>query len=173
MAALQSGQHELVRQHWTLLLAIGVPDAIAAAMREQLANLEPGTATGTDASTVTAQAPGEFALHLSVRLGNEFATAALDPRAALFIFVRAPEGGPPLAVIRESAAAIPGEFALSDANAMLPGRSLADFESLTLTARVSVSGQPTAQSGDLFGELQYRPGESNGVADLVIDQIVP
>jgi len=173
LAALQSGQHDLVRQHWTQLLAIGVPDAIAAAMREQLANLEPGTATGTDASTVTAQAPGEFALQLSVRLGNEFASAALDPGAALFIFVRAPEGGPPLAVIRESAAAIPGEFALSDANAMLPGRSLADFESLTLTARVSVSGQPTAQSGDLFGELQYRPGESNGVADLVIDQIVP
>lgn len=173
LAALQSGQHDLVRQRWTALLAIGVPEAMAAVMREQLAALGPGTVTEPDPGATTAQAADEFALQLKISLANDIASVGLDPRAALFIFARAPEGGPPLAVIRESAAAIPGDFALSDANAMLPGRSLAEFESLTLVARVSVSGQPTAQSGDFFGELQYRPGEGNGVADLVIDQIVP
>ena len=98
---------------------------------------------------------------------------SLASQAALFVFARAPEGGPPLAVIRESAASIPGAFALSDANAMIPGRSLADFESLMLVARVSNSGQPTAQAGDLFGELEFRPGDGATIADLVIDQIVP
>ncbi len=173
LAALQSGQHDLVRQRWTSLLAIGVPDAIAATIRQQLASLEPGTAAGPDPGGTASETGGAFALQLNVRLGNDIGGTALEPGAALFIFARAPEGGPPLVVIRESAAAIPGAFALSDANAMLPGRSLADFESLTLVARVSISGQPTAQPGDLFGELQYYPGEGNGVADLVIDQVVP
>ena len=42
------------------------------------------------------------------------------PAAALFIFARAPEGGPPVAAIRDTAGSVPGEFSLSDANAMPP-----------------------------------------------------
>ena len=110
---------------------------------------------------------------LQISLGEGLATPAFGPNAALFIFARAPEGGPPLAVIRESVDSVPGEFILSDAQAMLPGRSLADFSVLTLVARVSASGQPTAQAGDLFGELEYRSGGESGTAALVIDQIAP
>lgn len=171
LAALQSGQHDVVQQRWSLLLAIGVPEGVAEVLREHLAALGQGTLTESPPGGAIADAVGGFALQLNIRLGDNIASAA--PGAALFIFARAPEGGPPLVVIRESAAALPGEFALSDANAMLPGRSLAEFESLLLVARVSFSGEPTAQPGDLFGELEYRPGEGNGVADLVIDQIVP
>ena len=94
-------------------------------------------------------------------------------QASLFVFARAPEGGPPLAVIRASATSVPGTFALTDANAMIPGRSLADFDALSLVARISFSGQPIAQSGDLFGELVYRPGENAGAVELVINQMVP
>lgn len=171
LAALQSGQHDLVRRRWSLLLAIGVPEGVAEVLREHLAALGQGTLTESAPGGAIAEAAGGFALQLNIRLADDIASAA--PGAALFIFARAPEGGPPLVVIRESAAALPGEFALSDANAMLPGRSLAEFESLLLVARVSFSGEPTAQPGDLFGELEYRPGEGNGVADLVIDQVVP
>ena len=173
LAALQSGQHDLVRQRWTSLLAIGVPEGVAEVMREQLAALGQGTLTESVPGGAIAEAAGAFALQLNIRLGDGIASAAPDPGAALFIFARAPEGGPPLVVIRETAAALPGEFALSDANAMLPGRSLAECESLMVVARVAFSGQPTAQPGDLFGELEYRPGEGDGVADLVIDQVVP
>ena len=171
LAALQAGQHDVVRQRWSLLLAIGVPEGVAEVLREHLAALGQGTLTESPPGGAIADAAGGFALQLNIRLADDIASAA--PGAALFIFARAPEGGPPLVVIRESAAALPGEFALSDANAMLPGRSLAEFESLLLVARVSFSGEPTAQPGDLFGELEYRPGEGNGVADLVIDQVVP
>jgi len=171
LAALQAGQHDVVRQRWSLLLAIGVPEGVAEVLREHLAALGQGTLTESPPGGGIADAAGGFALQLNIRVADDIASAA--PGAALFIFARAPEGGPPLVVIRESAAALPGEFALSDTNAMLPGRSLAEFESLLLVARVSFSGEPTAQPGDLFGELEYRPGEGNGVADLVIDQIVP
>jgi hypothetical protein len=56
---------------------------------------------------------------------------------------------------------------------MIPGRSLEDFETLTIVARISPSGQPTEQSGDLFGQISYRPGQDPDVQQLVIDQTVP
>ena len=74
-------------------------------------------------------------------------------------------------MIRERASALPGQFTLSDANSMIPGRSLADFEELTLVARVSASGQPTEQPGDLYAQAVFRPKEGGTVA-LVIDQVV-
>jgi cytochrome c-type biogenesis protein CcmH len=174
-AALHAGAPELVRRRWSALLEIGVPTAVEAVIREQLAALGPGTGMPPElAEPVSpAAADGEFALTLQISLGEGLATPEFGPDAALFIFARAPEGGPPLAVIRESVDAVPGEFILSDAQAMLPGRSLADFSVLTLVARVSASGQPTAQAGDLFGELEYRSGGESGTAALVIDQIVP
>ena len=103
--------------------------------------------------------------------GFEASGAAGNPGAALFIFARAPEGGPPVAVIRETASAVPGEFSLSDANNMLPGRSLADFEALTIVARISASGQPTEQPGDVYGEILYTSEVGSGIVELVIDRI--
>jgi cytochrome c-type biogenesis protein CcmH len=97
---------------------------------------------------------------------------AVGPQAALFVFARAPGGGPPVAVIRQSVNTVPGSFTLSDANSMLPGRSLADFPELALVARLSASGQPIEQSGDLFAEATYRQGDQ-GPVELIIDQVVP
>jgi cytochrome c-type biogenesis protein CcmH len=175
VAALHAGAPELVRQRWSALLEIGVPEAVEAVIREQLAALGPGFGAPPAVAepVVPAPADGEFALTLQISLGEGVATPDFGPNAALFIFARAPEGGPPLAVIRESVDSVPGEFILSDAQAMLPGRSLADFSVLTLVARLSASGQPTAQSGDLFGELEYQSGGESGTAALVIDQLAP
>jgi cytochrome c-type biogenesis protein CcmH len=97
--------------------------------------------------------------------------ADLGPAAQLFIIARAPEGGPPIAVIRRPPSAVPGEFSLSDANSMIQGRSLAAYPELTVVARLSRSGQPTAQPGDWQAEAVVRPGDSQTVA-LVIDQVV-
>jgi hypothetical protein len=41
-----------------------------------------------------------------------------------------------------------------------------------LVARISLSGQPTEQPGDLYAEASYRQGEDTRVA-LVIDKVVP
>ena len=83
----------------------------------------------------------------------------------------APEGGPPLAVIRRPPDAVPGEFSLSDANSMIQGRSLSAYPEVTVVARLSSSGQPGAQPGDWFAETVVRPSAGEPVA-LVIDQVV-
>jgi len=103
--------------------------------------------------------------------GCEASGAAGKPGAARFIVARAPDGGRPVAVIRETASAVPGVFSLSDANNRLPGRSLADFEALTIVARISATGEPTEQPGDVYGEILYTSEVGSGIVELVIDRI--
>jgi len=186
LAALETQRPDVARQRWTRLLALGPPEPVAEVLRTQLGTLggaapQQGTgagaavaqAAGSEPEAGAAPEPAGLQLQLRISLAEDVAAASPGAGASLFIFARGPQGGPPLAVIRQPATALPGEFSLSDANAMIPGRSLADFESLTIVARVSGSGQPTAQSGDVFGELEYLTADGSGVVDLVIDQIVP
>jgi cytochrome c-type biogenesis protein CcmH len=170
LVALELGREDLVKQRWSRLLELDPPDEIATMLRTQLAALGEG-APGGSSATAGSVAPSGPSVQLNVSLGAGRSIDQLPPGAALFIIARAPGGGPPVAVIRERPSAVPGQFTLSDANSMLPGRSLADFEELTLIARLSASGQPTAQPGDLQAETLFRPKDGGTVA-LVIDQVV-
>jgi hypothetical protein len=91
----------------------------------------------------------------------------------LFLFAREPGSrGPPLAAKRLTSAAIGTQVHLSSADSMMPGRVLASGQRVSITARVSFSGQPYAHQGDLYGELTYDVGR-DGARDLVIDQVTP
>ena len=179
LAALGAQRVDTARERWTRLLALGPPPAITEILEAQLAQLggdgssaQTGVDSGllgqTEAGGATEQGS---VIEIELRLAPELTLPASGPEAALFVFARAPGGGPPVAVIRAPADALPGRVTLSDANAMLPGRSLGDFEELTLAARFSLSGQPTGQPGDLIGERQFRPGTDSTPVDLVIDRI--
>jgi len=89
----------------------------------------------------------------------------------LFVFAREPGGqGPPLAAKRLTSAALGSEVRLSAADSLLPGRSLVAGQKVSITARISFSGQPLPVAGDLYGELTYDVGH-DGVRELVIDRI--
>ncbi len=92
----------------------------------------------------------------------------------LFIFARAVSGPPmPLAAIKSQARELPVSIVLDDSSMLRPGASLAQFEQLKLGARVSHSGQPVAQSGDLQSEVQVvKPGSKETIL-LHIDQLLP
>lgn len=175
LAAAATERTGVARQRWSRLLRLDPPQAMRDVLQEHL-NALGGIAEPAPESPLqlaqTDPAAG-LAVRLRIRLGDELAAsnAAIPPGAALFIFARAPEGGPPVAVIRETASAVPGEFSLSDTNNMLPGRSLSDFEALTIVARISASGQPTETPGDVYGEVLYMPEEGGGIVELVIDQV--
>jgi cytochrome c-type biogenesis protein CcmH len=145
------------------LLALNPPEQVARVVQAQLASLEGGESS--------APAPVGPEIKLSVTLGEGRSLADLGPSAQLFIIARAPEGGPPIAVIRRPPSAVPGEFSLSDADSMIAGRSLAAYPQITVVARLSRSGQPTAQPGDWQAEALVNPSEAPTVA-LVIDQVV-
>jgi cytochrome c-type biogenesis protein CcmH len=171
LVALELGREDLVKQRWSALLALDPPEEIANLIRTQLAALGEEPPAGAVAGAGSPAAPSGPTVRLDVSLGAGRSSEQIPPNALLFIFARAPGGGPPVAAIRERASSLPRQFTLSDADAMIPGRSLGDYEELTLVARVSASGQPIEQPGDLFAQATFRPKEGGTVA-LVIDQVV-
>ena len=116
-----------------------------------------------------AAAPG--ALRGKVSLSKKLAAQAA-PDDVVFIFARAAEGPPmPLAVKRVRVRDLPLEFALDDSMAMAPGMNLSAHARVVVGARVSKSGQPTAQAGDLQGLSAPVTNDARGVS-VVIDSVV-
>jgi cytochrome c-type biogenesis protein CcmH len=164
--AAELGRDDEVRARWSRLLTMSIPEEVASVVQMRLAELDSGAAQGAQPV-----APVGPEIKVSVTLGEGRALASLGPGAQFFIMALAPEGGPPLAVIRRPPSAVPGEFSLSDANSMIQGRSLSAYPEVKVVARLSNSGQPGAQPGDWFAETVVRPSEAPTIA-LVIDQVV-
>ncbi len=112
------------------------------------------------------------AVRISVNLDLELAqTASLTPSTNLFVFVRAKEqGGPPLAVHRATVGQLPLDIVLSDADAMMPSRTVSAFEELEIVARVALGGKPTMTPGDLFGRQELSAGDERTVS-ITINQV--
>ena len=94
------------------------------------------------------------------------------PESVVYLIARDGESGPPLAAARMNMAAFPMRFRLDDSMAMNPANTLSNHKQVVLLARISVSGNPMAQSGDLEGRLV---GVAVGSQDVrvVIDRVVP
>jgi len=81
--------------------------------------------------------------------------------------------GPPLAVTRRRVAELPLTVTLDEGMAMMPGRSLRDFDQVYVVARVARSGQPQASSGDLEGRSGTFTPDSHSSVSITIDSRVP
>ena len=126
----------------------------------------PGVLATAAASACRAAAQATVNLSIAPALKSR-----LTGEAHLFVFAREPGSqGPPLAAKRLTSSAIGTQIHLSSADSMLPGRVLAAGQRVSITARVSFSGQPLPAAGDLYGELTYDVGR-DGVRDLVIDRV--
>lgn len=92
-----------------------------------------------------------------------------DPDTRVFVIVRPLAGPPmPLAVRALSFAELPAVIQLSDADAMQPGRALSGFDEVSVLARLSRSGSPTSQPGDVESEIvRVRPLDRPAVSLLL------
>lgn len=104
--------------------------------------------------------------------------AAIAARAqaddAVFIFAQAVNGPRmPLAALRVQVRDLPLTAVLDDSSAMGPMARISSVEQVTISARVSRSGNPTASSGDLQGSAgPVRVGAPEPVV-INIDQVLP
>lgn len=81
--------------------------------------------------------------------------ARVQPQDVVFVFARASGGPPlPLAVARFRASELPLRFTLDDSMAMAPGMNLSAHRTVAVSARISRSGQASAQAGDLSGQVE-------------------
>lgn len=92
----------------------------------------------------------------------------------VFIFAKAINGPPmPLAVVRKQVKDLPLEVVLDDSMAMVPSMKLSSFDQVQISARVSKSGQPRAQSGDIQSEAQIVKSNKKETISLTISSVVP
>jgi len=189
VAAFRDGRLEVARQRFQAMLDMGPPESIRTALQRQIDDIDvqiKGAIKGATAVASQAPAPASptapsdaaparaldaaTAIHLRVTLSPTL-TGKVPAEAWLYVFVRAPGGGPPLAVKRLSAT-LPQEVALSSADAMVAGRSVEAGQNVSVVARISASGSPLPQSGDLYGEIQTVAGKG-GAQALQIDKLNP
>lgn len=92
-------------------------------------------------------------IEVAVTLSDK-ALAAIQPNDTVFVLARKLDGPPvPLAVQRLVASQLPYTLVLDDSMAMAQGMTLGSVDEVTVTARVSRSGQPMAQPGDWQGQV--------------------
>ena len=181
-AAAERGDQATARARWQALKDMHPPAQIEQLLDARIAELglpaggAGGQATsGAAASPAQGGAPGpqavaDAAVNVTLTLAPAL-KAKLTQEAPLFVFAREPGAqGPPLAAKRLTTAAIGTQIHLSASDSMMPGRALASGQRVTITARVSFSGQPLPAAGDLYGELTYDVGH-DGPRDLIIDRV--
>ncbi len=159
----------LAIQRWQKLLAQNPPAGIRQLVIKQIEE-----AGGKVASQEIAKPAGQRVIPVRV---------SIDPRLAkqfkadttLFVFVR-PSGdssGPPLLATRVLVGKLPTDLELTDANAMMPGTTLASYDQVDVIARLSLKGGTTAQPGDLEGNTLFRFAPKTHVAQITIDRVIP
>ncbi len=112
-------------------------------------------------------------LELDVSLAPEFAQQ-VEPGDTVFIFARAEQGPPmPVAAAKLRAGDLPAKVTLDDSMAMMPQMKLSLFERVKVGARISRSGQPAVQSGDLQSEVRIVDVAGDVKLQLRIDREVP
>ena len=171
IVAYRRGDLPLAQQRWVELQNHDLPPDLRQVVAERLAEIDKAQGRTPAITAAAPAAPAMGSIELNIDVAPPLA-GKVPQGATLFVIARRGEGGPPLAVVRRAAGAWPQRISMTDANAMLPGVSLASGGALKVIARVSSSGQPVAVSGDLFGEVGY-DFSSADPATITIDRIVP
>lgn len=176
LLSLARGQPDVAKERWRALLELAPPERVRQIIETQLAELDGGAARG-DSPAPNAPSPSSAANPVSISIAVSVSAtvrAQVSAGAPLFVFVRdATAGGPPLAVIRRQASELPVTLLISDADIMLPGRSLANVATAKLVARIANGGDPIAKPGDVYGEAQWQRNVATGTpVTIIIDQVV-
>jgi cytochrome c-type biogenesis protein CcmH len=162
LAAEQRQDYPSAHDSWTRLLAQIKDDPDSSAEVSELIKVLEQRDPGLASATVDIRS-----LTLKVELNNNL-QQLVKPGDLVFVYAKAASGPPmPLAVKRLTVSDLPAEVTLSDADAMMPQMKLSAFDLVVVGARISKTGNPVAQPGDLFVEVGGIDS-SNPPLDLVL-----
>ena len=191
MLAFQRGQYNAAVVAWKKVLPQIDPSSDnAAELRRLIAEAEQRAGVPAEArmaaqtAAPAAQAPSAgdagkaqpaagAAVEVSVSLEPDLAKQ-VTPDTTVFIYAKAASGPPmPLAAKRVTVAELPLTLRLDDSMAMMPAMKLSSFPQVIVGARVSASGQPMPQPGDLEGEVGPIASSGAGPVAVLIDHVRP
>jgi cytochrome c-type biogenesis protein CcmH len=169
IAALNRGDTDLAADRWEILLGLNPPEEIRGILEQRVAEWR-GQPLPAQAAPQVAQSGSVVSIDITVAPAI---SGSLPADASVFIIARDPaQPSPPIAVTRRQLSELPAVVTLGDSESMIPGRNLSGFAEFEVIARVSVSGQPIAQSGDWFAAAIVKPAEGDEVS-LLIERQVP
>jgi cytochrome c-type biogenesis protein CcmH len=184
VGALASGNLPRAHERLQHMLALGPPENIRVIIERQLQDIQQqmsaaGQAAGQPKpNAAPAVAPNtapqpQRALAVQVSIAPAL-NKNLDKKTPLFVLVRDPAApGPPLAAVRRAVGDLPLAVNITDNDAMLQGRGIGSVARVQVVARISKSGTPQAQPGDLYGEALVELASNNPVnVKIVIDRVV-
>lgn len=166
IAAIERNDPTLAAARWEALLAQSPPENVQAILRQRISEWR-GAKPLVDGDASMSTAVNSAALTAKISISAE-ALAALPGNASVFVIARDPaQPSPPIAVARRTLQELPATVTLTDADAMIPGRTIGQFTTIELIVRASASGDPLPANGDWFGSMQFDlPAE--GTIDIVI-----
>ncbi|OGS75474.1 MAG: c-type cytochrome biogenesis protein CcmI [Gallionellales bacterium GWA2_55_18] len=182
-AAMERGDYAAAIAHWTKLADLLPQDNAELQMirdgikqaRQFLAMQKGGKERSTQLQV--GKAPGKAADNpASAISGRVSLSPALAGKAApedtVFIFARDAEASKTLlAVLRKQVKDLPLQFTLDDGMAMQPQAKLSGFNKIEVVARITKSGNPVSQPGDLQGSTGIVKPGTKGL-NIVIDTAI-
>ena len=116
------------------------------------------------------QAPGKAAIKVKVSLDPAL-VGKLSPEDTVFVFAKALNGPPmPLAASRHKVKELPLEVTLDDSMAMTPQSKLSSADQVTISAKISASGNATPQGSDFVSAAVTVNSDTKEEVTLVISQ---
>ncbi|MBP0049984.1 c-type cytochrome biogenesis protein CcmI [Marinobacterium sp. AK62] len=168
--AFEQEQYALAIEHWRTAL-INADGAAADSLRSGIQRAQAQLAS---AGQPVPEVPELKQASIRVQVSLDPALAVdVDPEQTLFVFARPVGGRMPLAAVKRQVKDLPIELELTDEMAMTPQARLSQHAEVEISARISQSGQPQPQPGDLQGTLASvaTRGQDEPVS-LVINQVV-
>jgi len=176
LLAMQSNDLKLARTRFQALMQLNPPENLRALLAKQIdqINVQLGETSAGNVAAATGASGDEHRIKVTVTLAAALKQKVTQPMT-LFILARNPaQPGAPLAVERHQSSELPLSVELTNADAMLPSRTLASAQEVEVVARLSASGAPLEQSGDFVGTAKYSFANGNkGAVTISIDRQVP
>lgn len=169
LGAAEAGEREqaldYIRHAKTISIRDGTPSVELDAVISELESVK-----DTEHQSETTLVAASVSVRINV---DPTLKSRIRPDAVLFVFARSPnQSGPPLAVRRMQMDSFPRKVVLDDTMSMAPMFKMKAGDTVVVTARVSKSGEPSAQPGDLQGTSEpFIIGELATV-NLVIEDVV-
>ena len=173
----EQGEYRKAISYWNLLLPLLKDnksiDEVNNLIRSAKSKAGMSITDNTAQSVVTTKKKAVTSLKVNVSLDQSMLkNVSMDD--VVFIFAKAISGPPmPLAVVRKQVKDLPLEVVLDDSMAMIPTMKLSNFEKVQVSARVSKSGQPSAQSGDVQSKVRIVNLNQKEKIKLTISDVVP
>jgi len=179
IAASQSGDDAAAIKYWkTLQQQLDPGDSVDQRVQELISQaqtrpgVEPAPGAGAqERITEVGNEPGRIKVRLSA---SDELLANMPSNSVLYIIVRSSENrpGPPLGVRRIESPSLPLELTITDQDSMMADRKISSEPELKLQARLSLSGAPSAQSGDWQSAPIFVAQKTTQTVQLIMDHRV-